>query len=128
MSKAFLFPGQGSQAVGMGGDLFDRYPDYERRASAILGYSVRELCIRDPEKKLALTQYTQPALFTVEYLQWLARSEEGEAPDVLAGHSLGEYVALCAAGVFDFDSGLRLVKRRGELMAAASGGGMLAVI
>src|SRR4051812_23313936 len=107
MDSVFLFPGQGSQTVGMGADLFDRYPEYEHRASSALGYSLRDVCLHDPAGRLSSTEYTQPALFTVSYLQFLARSEAGESAAVLAGHSLGEYVALCAAGVFDFDAGLR---------------------
>lgn len=128
MAKAYLFPGQGSQAKGMGRELFDRYPEVAGEASDILGYSLRELCLEDPDGKLSQTQYTQPALFTVDYLHWRRACETAGPPDVMAGHSLGEYVALCCAGAFDFAAGLRLVERRGSLMAAASGGAMAAVI
>lgn len=129
MTLIYVFPGQGSQAVGMGGDLFDRYPDLTRQASELLGYSIRELCLEDPEKRLVQTEYTQPALYVVNALTCLARREEtGREPDYLAGHSLGEYDALYAAGVFDFATGLRLVQKRGELMAKVRGGGMAAVI
>jgi trans-AT polyketide synthase/acyltransferase/oxidoreductase domain-containing protein len=112
----------------MGRDLFDRYPRVVEEASAILGYSVRELCLDDPGGKLKLTQYTQPALFTVSYLHWLRRAETQAPPDAMAGHSLGEYVALCCGGAFDFATGLRLVMRRGALMSGVSSGAMIAVI
>lgn len=128
MGNAFIFPGQGSQAKGMGRELFERYPAVAAEASEILGYPMRELCLDDPGQKLGQTEFTQPALFTVDYLHWLRRMETGGPPDVLAGHSLGEYVALCCAGVFDFATGVRLVARRGALMAAAGGGGMIAVV
>jgi trans-AT polyketide synthase/acyltransferase/oxidoreductase domain-containing protein len=128
MGNAFIFPGQGSQSKGMGRPLFDGYPAVVAEASEILGYSVRELCLDDPGGKLGQTQFTQPALFTVSYLHWLRRMETAGPPDAMAGHSLGEYVALCCAGVFDFATGVRLVARRGALMAAATGGGMIAVI
>lgn len=127
--KAFVFPGQGSQVKGMGEGLFERYPDIVGQADEILGYSIRELCLQDPEEKLGNTQYTQPALFVVNALFYMRRMDEGEAkPDVVAGHSLGEYNALWASGVFDFSTALRLVKRRGELMAEMREGGMAAVI
>ncbi len=130
MSTIFLFPGQGSQSVGMGAELFEQFPDYVSTADDILGYSIRRLCLEDPDSKLNSTQYTQPALFAVEALTWLSRSESGSeaAPEYLVGHSLGEYAALFAAGVFDFETGLRLVQKRGELMGKAEGGGMAAVI
>ena len=129
MSIACLFPGQGSQAKGMGAELFERYPEWTAEADRILGYSIRELCVDDPRNELGLTQFTQPALFVVNALTYRARSEQGAAPPAfLAGHSLGEYNALVAAGVFDFPTGLRLVQRRGALMGQVSGGGMTAVI
>jgi trans-AT polyketide synthase/acyltransferase/oxidoreductase domain-containing protein len=113
----------------MGADLFDRFPDWTAEADALLGYSIRTLCLEDPRSELGLTQFTQPALYVVNALTWRARSEEGApAPSFVAGHSLGEYNALLAAGVFDFGTGLTLVKRRGELMGQVSGGGMAAVI
>jgi malonyl CoA-acyl carrier protein transacylase len=128
-SIAYLFPGQGSQSVGMGEALFDRFPDWTAEADAILGYSVRELCVSDPRGELGSTAFTQPALYVVNALTWRARQEDGHGtPAWLAGHSLGEYNALLAAGVFDFAAGLRLVQRRGRLMGAVSGGGMAAVI
>ncbi|WP_437483062.1 ACP S-malonyltransferase [Sorangium sp. So ce1014] len=128
-TKIVVFPGQGSQRKGMGKDLFDAYPKHVAEADEILGYSVRRLCLDDPGRELSLTKYTQPALFVVNALSYLARLDRGEAPpDVVAGHSLGEYNALFAAGVFDFATGVRLVQRRGELMSQAKEGAMAAVI
>lgn len=127
--KAYLFPGQGSQRIGMGEGLFEAYPALTAAADAILGYSIRELCLEDPGKRLGETQYTQPALFVVNALAARKRRDEtGERPDFLAGHSLGEYNALECAGAIAFEDGLRLVQKRGELMAAAPKGAMAAVI
>ena len=124
-----MFPGQGSQSKGMGAPLFDQFPDWTAEADRILGYSIRELCVEDPRGELGLTAFTQPALFVVNALTYRARLEGGQTPpDWVAGHSLGEYNALLAAGVFDFTTGLRLVQRRGALMASVHGGGMAAVI
>jgi malonyl CoA-acyl carrier protein transacylase len=126
---ACVFPGQGSQSKGMGADLFDRYPDWTAAADDILGYSIRALCVDDADGRLGITTYTQPALFVVNALAYRARQDDGGAvPAYVAGHSLGEYNALLAAGVFDFAAGLRMVKQRGELMGRVSGGGMAAVI
>lgn len=128
--KTCMFPGQGSQAKGMGGaELFDAFPDEVAQADAILGYSIRELCLEDPRQELNDTRFTQPALFVVNALSYLQRQREGKRPpDFLAGHSLGEFNALHAAECFDFQTGVRLVKKRGELMGRASGGAMAAVI
>ncbi len=127
--KTFVFPGQGSQVKGMGGDLFDEFKNHIESADKILGYSIKELCMIDPKKQLNLTQFTQPALYVVNSLSYLKRiSETNESPDFVAGHSLGEYSALFAAGAVDFETGLILVKKRGELMGRASGGAMAAVI
>ncbi|WP_231591056.1 ACP S-malonyltransferase [Saccharothrix sp. ST-888] len=123
-----MFTGQGSQRKGMGAGLLERYPEHCATADRVLGRSVRELCLQDPDGLLGLTRYAQPALFVVNALGCLAAREEGAAPDFLAGHSLGEYVALFAAGCFDFETGVRLVARRGELMGEAGGGGMAAVV
>ncbi|AGP33717.1 ACP S-malonyltransferase [Sorangium cellulosum] len=129
MRKIFVFPGQGSQSKGMGKALFDAFPHQLAEAEEILGYSLRRLCLEDPQRELRLTQYTQPAVFVVSALSYLARLDKpGAPPDAVAGHSLGEYTALFAAGVFDFATGVRLVRRRGELMSQAKGGGMAAVI
>ncbi|UFJ41782.1 ACP S-malonyltransferase [Brevibacillus humidisoli] len=125
----YLFPGQGSQHKGMGGDLFDQFTELTVKADELLGYSIKELCLDDPNQQLGKTQYTQPALYVVNALTYLKTIKEtGKKPDYVAGHSLGEYNALFAAGAFDFETGLRLVIRRGELMSHATGGGMAAVI
>ncbi len=127
--KAFVFPGQGAQFKGMGTQWFDRFAPMVREADEILGYSLKDMCLNDPDKKLGLTQYTQPALYVVGSLAYQARREDGDsAPAFAAGHSLGEYCALFAAGVFDFATGLRLVQKRGELMSRAAHGAMAAVI
>lgn len=128
MTKISLFPGQGSQQKGMGAELFARFPDQVALADRELGYSIAELCRDDPQGRLNETQFTQPAIYVVSCLAHLKDNEEGRAPDYVAGHSVGEYGALFAAGVFDFGTGLKLVKKRGELMSRAKGGGMAAVI
>lgn len=125
----YVFPGQGSQFVGMGADLFDKYEEYLKQADEILGYSIKELCLEDPMNNLGNTKYTQVALYVVSALTYLEKVETTSIiPDFVAGHSLGEYVALFAAGVFDFATGLKIVKKRAELMAEANGGLMAAVI
>lgn len=125
----YVFPGQGSQSKGMGKELFKKYPQLVTQADDILGYSITELCLEDPEIKLGETQYTQTALFIVNALSYLEKLQENQRkPDYVAGHSLGEYNALFASGAFDFATGLKLVQKRGELMSLARGGGMAAVI
>ncbi len=126
---AYVFPGQGSQSVGMGKEVFPEFPDLVAQASQQLGYSIVDLCLSDSEQKLNETQYTQPALYVVNALSFLKKSQtDGVVPQFLAGHSLGEYNALFAAQVFDFLTGLQLVQKRGELMSQARGGGMAAII
>ncbi|HIK27688.1 MAG: ACP S-malonyltransferase [Oscillatoriaceae bacterium SKW80] len=125
---AWVFPGQGSQTLGMGADLLEHPIGKAKYAAAeeILGWSVPEICQND-EDKLSRTLYTQPCLYVVEsILVDMLRS--WQQPALTAGHSLGEYVALYAAGVFDFETGLKLVKRRAELMDSASGGEMVALL
>jgi trans-AT polyketide synthase/acyltransferase/oxidoreductase domain-containing protein len=113
----------------MGAELFERYPDMIVEADAILGYSMKELCLENPDGKLNSTDYTQPALYTVNALSFLAKVEDEEIePDFVIGHSLGEYDALYAAGAFDFATGLKMVQKRAALMSAASGGGMAAIL
>jgi len=128
---AHLFPGQGSQHRGMGGALFDTVEQFvaaESEIDALFGYSVRDMCRDDPGEKLKNTRYTQPCLYVVNALHYYDEIRNGHIPKYLAGHSLGEYNALLAAGVFDFLTGLRLVIKRGELMAKAKNGGMAAVV
>lgn len=126
---AWVFPGQGSQAVGMGADLADLPIAQAKFAQAqqILGWDVLELC-QSSEEKLSRTLYTQPCLYVIESILADIIQERGHKPHLVAGHSLGEYVALYVAGVFDFEAGLNLVKRRAELMDSASGGMMAALI
>jgi len=126
---AYVFPGQGSQSKGMGGELFDEFKEFTAIADRVLGYSIKQLCINDPQNQLGQTQFTQPALYVVNALSYLKKLKENPVkPDYVAGHSLGEYNALFAAGAFDFETGLRLVKKRGELMSQAEKGGMAAVV
>ena len=138
MSKtAFLFPGQGAQVAGMGADVTDAYPAarmvYEK-ANDVLGYDVKTLCFNGPEEKLAATDISQPAIFvTSAALLAVLRSESATppVPDVTAGLSLGEYTALYAAGILDFEDALQLVQQRGRAMQAAaeaSDGAMVSVI
>ena len=129
MAVVFMFPGQGSQSLGMGAGLFERYPDLVAEADEVLGYSIRELCLKDPEDKLKRTDFTQPALYVVDSLSYLAKVEDEKIkPDFVIGHSLGEYAALYAAGALDFTIGLKLVQKRGALMNEATGGGMAAIL
>jgi len=113
----------------MGAELFDRFPDWTAAADDVLGYSIRELCLEDPRAELGFTQFTQPALFVVNAMTYRSRQDGGAPPPAfVAGHSLGEYNALVAAGSLDFVTALQLVKRRGEMMGQVRGGGMAAVI
>ncbi len=124
---AWIFPGQGSQKVGMLADLATNPQAQERLAEAdqILGWSVAEAC--QDAAKLADTRYTQPCLYAIATLLADALGTTA-TPDFVAGHSVGEYVALSVAGVFDFATGLQLVKQRAELMAEAAGGKMIALM
>jgi trans-AT polyketide synthase/acyltransferase/oxidoreductase domain-containing protein len=113
----------------MGASLFERFPDWTSQADEVLGYSIRTLCLEDPDNVLGQTAFTQCALFVVNAMTYRARLEDGAVPPAyVAGHSLGEYNALLAAGVFDFQAGVRLVQRRGQLMGTITGGGMAAVV
>ena len=126
MKTILMFPGQGSQSPGMGDTLFPRYPEKLKIARSILGYSISDLCLHE-ESKLHQTLYTQPALFVVNALSYEDRRGEFQS-DYHLGHSLGEYNALHASGCFDFETGLRLVKKRAELMSQTQGGKMAAII
>jgi [acyl-carrier-protein] S-malonyltransferase len=122
MTIAVLFPGQGSQAPGMGADLFDARPDLlGEAADAVLGWSLRDVCLDGPPEELTRTDRAQPALFAVCYALWEAVRDRIAGPPVAAaGHSLGEYTALAAAGALSFADGLRLVAARGAAMQAAA--------
>lgn len=123
-----MFPGQGSQKVGMGEGLFEQFTQLTQIADDILGYSIKQLCLEDARNELAQTQFTQPALYVVNALSYYQKLElSGQKPDFVIGHSLGEFNALLAAECFDFATGLKLVKKRGELMSEVSGGGMAAI-
>ena len=125
----WVFPGQGSQTINMGVDL-QNIPSAQTKfeiAEKILGWSVLEVCKNDDET-LFQTLYTQPCLYVIESILAELLIEKIGLPDLVAGHSLGEYVAFYTAGVFDFESGLSLVKKRAELMSNAAGGKMVALM
>jgi [acyl-carrier-protein] S-malonyltransferase len=134
MSKrAFLFPGQGSQRVGMGQDLAEEYEIVQEtfdRANEILDIDIKELCFAGPEDKLTETANTQPAILTTSIAFYRLLNQEGITADIVAGHSLGEYAALVAGGVLDFEQGVKLVRARGKLMSQADpeGQGTMAAI
>jgi [acyl-carrier-protein] S-malonyltransferase len=133
MRYAILFPGQGSQFVGMGADVVAARPDLlGDRADAVLGWSLGAVCAEGPEERLTATDVAQPALFAISYALWEALAAAPVPPPVAAaGHSLGEYTALAAAGSVTFEDGLRLVAARGAAMgraAAENAGGMAALI
>jgi trans-AT polyketide synthase, acyltransferase and oxidoreductase domains len=128
-ARAYVFPGQGAQFVGMGGQLFARFPDVVQCADEMLGYSIEELCLADPRRVLSRTDYTQPAMYVVNALSyWSYRDAGAPVPRMVAGHSLGEYNALLVADAFTFEQGLQLVMFRGELMRRAASGAMAAVV
>src|SRR3989304_3079161 len=121
--KAFVFPGQGSQYVGMGQDLHKEFPTAKRtfeESGDALGLDIRKLCFEGDSEDLRLTENTQPAILTVSVAAWRVLDEEtGIKADFLAGHSLGEYSALVASGGLDFKDAVLVVRKRGEYMQAA---------
>ncbi|NUR63035.1 MAG: KR domain-containing protein, partial [Catenulispora sp.] len=128
MTAVWAFPGHGAQRKGLGADLLDHQPDLCRRAAEIIGESVYDIVAAPDGTRLRGLPYMQAALYVVNACVQLDRERTLPAPAFLAGHSLGEYNALLAAGCFDFETGLRLVLRRAELLDEAGGGGMLAVV
>lgn len=132
MSKiAFLFSGQGAQTVGMGKSFYESSEKARHlldQANELLPFDLKEICFEDSQGLINQTTYTQPAIFVVSQMALALLQEAGVKADVVAGFSLGEYSALCAANAFNFEEGVTLVAKRGELMGAASDNGKMAAI
>ncbi|GIP21377.1 ACP S-malonyltransferase [Paenibacillus sp. J22TS3] len=123
---AFVFPGQGSQAVGMGKDIYEALPEAAAlfgKADEVLDFKLSDLIFNGPEAELKMTANTQPALLTTSYALYSAFASHGITPDFFAGHSLGEYTALAAAGVLSFEDAVATVRSRGLFMEQAVPGG-----
>src|SRR5262249_32407789 len=117
-----LFPGQGSQAIGMGKELAEKHAIARQtfeEADEALGYKISQLCFEGPEDQLRLTEITQPAILTVSVAAWRVLQEKGLRPEFVAGHSLGEYSAHAAAGSLNFADAVRTVRQRGKYMQEA---------
>lgn len=134
MKTAFLFPGQGSQKVGMVQDLFENYDSVKaliKEADETLGFSISKMMFEGPDTELMKTEFTQPAILTASVAVWQVLKEHGLTPDIAAGHSLGEYSALVAAGAISFADAVHTVHLRGRFMQEAvplGEGGMAAII
>ena len=130
---AFVFPGQASQYPGMGKELAEKYPAARQvfdEADKALGFSISQMCFAGTEEELKLTANTQPAILTVSVAVYRVLAEKGLTPDFVAGHSLGEYSALVAAGSLKFSDAVKLVRKRGTYMqdAVPAGVGAMAAI
>lgn len=131
---AFIFPGQGSQKVGMGKDFYQNFPEIRKYfdiVNEIIGLDIKDICFNGPIETLSQTNITQPAILLISYITAQLIMNEGIHPEVVCGHSLGEYSALTIAGAFSFSDAIKIVKKRGQFMWEAnqkSSGAMAAII
>jgi malonyl CoA-acyl carrier protein transacylase len=128
MMHVVVFPGQGSQSVGMGDGLWKRYSKYADISNEILGFKLSDLCLNGPEEVLNNTQNAQVAIYVVNAMTYFDWQENHGEPDIVLGHSVGQYNAMQASGMLSFEEGLELVKCRGELMGRYQTGAMAAVL